>query len=72
MLGTVAATATQAVLGDRADDSDAILAWVNGQGSVPVVSPRPTRTAARPTDWYWYWYEERPRIESPFANPENS
>jgi hypothetical protein len=36
LLGTVAMIAVEAVLGDRAYDSDAILAWVTAQGAVPV------------------------------------
>jgi transposase len=65
LLGTVAMIAVQAVLGDRAYDSDAILAWVTAQGAVPVIPPHPVRSAPRPTDWYLY--KERARIECLFG-----
>ena len=47
--------------GDRAYDSDAILAEVTAQGAVPVIPPHPVRSGPRPTDWHLY--KERARIE---------
>ncbi len=57
--------ATRAVIGDRADDSDAILAWIIAQGAVPVIPPHPVRSDPRPTDWSLY--KERARIECLFG-----
>jgi transposase len=65
LLGTVAMIAVQAVLADRAYDSDAILAWVTAQGAVPVIPPHPGRSDPRPTDWHLY--KERARIECLFG-----
>lgn len=57
--------AVQAVLADRAYDSDTILAWITGQGAVPVIPPHPSRAGSRKTDWYLY--KERARIECLFG-----
>ncbi|NBB69651.1 MAG: transposase, partial [Alphaproteobacteria bacterium] len=37
LLGTVEMLAVEAVLADRADDGDALLAWIASQGAVPVI-----------------------------------
>jgi transposase len=50
-----------AVVADRADDSHTILAWVAGQGAVPMIPPHPTHARSRATDWSLY--KERSRIE---------
>ncbi|MFP4126521.1 MAG: hypothetical protein ACLFU0_07740 [Alphaproteobacteria bacterium] len=53
------------MLADRADDSDALLAWIAAQGVVPVTPPHPVRSDPRPTDWHLY--KERARIEYLFG-----
>jgi len=65
LLGTVEMLAVEAVLADRAYDSDALLTWIASQGAVPVIPPHPNRTAPRPTDWHLY--KERARIECLFG-----
>ncbi len=55
----------EAVLADRAHDSDAILAWITEQGAVPVIPPHPTRAGTRKTDWCLY--KERAGIECLFG-----
>lgn len=54
-------TVVQAVLADRAYDSDAILAWITARGAVPVIPPHPARATTRDTDWHLY--KERAEIE---------
>ncbi len=44
----------EAVLADRAYDSDAILAWITEQGAVPVIPPHPSRAGTRKSDWCLY------------------
>ncbi len=55
----------QAVLADRAYDSDAILAWIAEQRAVPVIPPHPARAGTRETDRCLY--KERARIECLFG-----
>ncbi|NBB71982.1 MAG: IS5 family transposase [Alphaproteobacteria bacterium] len=69
LLGTVEILAVEAVLADRADDSDVLLVWIVSQGAVPVIPPHPGRSAPRPTDWYLY--KERARIECLFGKLEH-
>lgn len=57
--------AVEAVLADRAYDSDAILDWIAAHGAAPVIPPHPGRTVSRPTDWHLY--RERARIECLFG-----
>lgn len=57
--------AVEAVLADRAYDSDAILAKITEYGAVPVIPPHPSRAGSRPTDWCLY--KERARIECLFG-----
>ena len=49
------------MIGDRAYDSDAILAWVVEHGAVPVIPPHPARVESRATDWWLY--KERAKVE---------
>ena len=65
MLGTLSMIAVQAVLADRAYDSDAILDWISKQGAVAVIPPHPTRAGTRKTDWCLY--KERAAIECLFG-----
>ena len=65
MLGTASMIAVEAVLADRAYDSDAILAWITEHGAVSVIPPHPSRTATRDTDWCLY--KERAAIECMFG-----
>jgi transposase len=58
-------TTVEAVLADRAYDSDAIIAWVTKQKAVPVIPPHPTRAGTRKTDWCLY--KERAMIECLFG-----
>ena len=51
LLGTVSMLTVQAVLADRAHDSDAILAWITEPAAVPVIPPHPSRATTRETDW---------------------
>ena len=57
--------AIQAVLANRAYDSDAILAWITEQNAVAVIPPNPSRTTTRETDWCLY--QERAGIECLFG-----
>jgi len=57
--------AVQAVLADRAYDSDAILNWITEQGALPVIPPHPARAGARDTDGWLY--KERAKIERLFG-----
>jgi transposase len=65
LLGTVEMLAVEAVLADRADDGDALLAWIASQGAVPVIPPHPVYSDPRPTDCHLY--KERARIECLFG-----
>ena len=51
LLGTVSMSDVEAVLADRAYDSDAILAWIAEQKAVAVIPPHPSRATTRETDW---------------------
>ena len=51
MASTVSMIAVEAVLADRAYDSDAILARISEHGTVPVIPPHPSRATTRETDW---------------------
>jgi transposase len=57
--------AVQAVLADRAYDSDAILARIAEQKAVPVIPPHPSRAGTRKTDWCLC--KERAAIECLFG-----
>lgn len=54
MLGTVSMIAVEAVLADRAYDSDAILDWISEHDAVAVIPPHPSRAGTRRTDWCLY------------------
>jgi len=49
LLGTVSMIAVQAVLADRAYDSDAILDWISKQDAVAVIPHHPSRATTRET-----------------------
>ena len=51
LLGTVSMVTVQAVLADRAYDSDAILDRIEKQGAVAVIPPHPSSSGTRKTDW---------------------
>lgn len=65
LLDTVSMTTVEAVLADRAYDSDAIIAWITKQKAVPVIPPHPSRATTRETDWCLY--KERAGIEGLFG-----
>jgi len=65
LLGTVSMSTVEAVLADRAYDSDTILDWVTQQKAVPVIPPHPSRAGTRKTDWCLY--KERAAIECLFG-----
>jgi transposase len=69
LLDKVEMLAVEAVLADRAYDSDALLAWIASQGAVPVIPPHPGRSVPRPTDWHLY--KERAGIECLFGKLED-
>ncbi len=55
----------EAVLANRAYDSDTILAWLAKQGVVPVIPPHPFRAGTRKTDWCIY--KERAGVKCLFG-----
>ena len=57
--------ATQAVLADTADATDAILEAVAAGGALAVIPPRATRRDQRATDWHLY--RQRHQIETLFG-----
>ena len=57
--------AAQAVLADKADDTDAILRAVAAAGALAVIPPKATRVHQRPTDWQLY--QQRHQIEFLFG-----
>ena len=65
LLATVSTSAVEAVLADRAYDSDAILDWIAEQKAVAVIPPHPSRAGSRKTDWCLY--KERAKIEGLFG-----
>ena len=58
-------SAAQAVLADKAYDTDAILRAVAAEGALAVIPPRATRVHQRPTDWDLY--QQRHKIENLFG-----
>lgn len=55
----------QAVIADKAYDTDAILAAVAAGGALAVIPPRATRREQRATDWQLY--QQRHKIENLFG-----
>jgi transposase len=64
-LGLIDGIETEAVLADRAYDSDAILEAVKAMVAEAVIPPHPVRTIQRDTDWFLY--KERHKIEVMFG-----
>ncbi|MGI9434066.1 MAG: transposase, partial [Geminicoccaceae bacterium] len=64
-LGLIDGIKTEAVLADRAYDSDAILKTVREQKAEAVIPPHPVRSVQRETDWVLY--KERHKIEVMFG-----
>ena len=46
--------AAERLLGDKAYDTDAIVAGAEARGSIPVIPPKKNRNAVREYDQYWY------------------
>ena len=69
LLDTVSMITVQAVLADRAYDSNAILDWIGEQGAIPVIPPHPSRAGTRQTDWHLD--KERAKIECLFGKTKH-
>ena len=55
----------EAILADRAYDSDTLLEKIRSKGAAAVIPPNPTRSGRRETDWRLY--KERHKIEVMFG-----
>lgn len=64
-LGLIDGIETEAVLADRAYDSNAILEAVRARKAEAVIPPHPTRSEQRQTNWFLY--KERHKIEVMFG-----
>ena len=56
---------SEAILADRAYDSDALLERIRSAGAAAVIPPNPSRSGRRETDWRLY--KERHKIEQMFG-----